>query len=394
MDIALTESEQLRHDLVREKHAQARTLLKTHGIDCWLTFAREGSDLLLPFVIGGEYIVAKSALMIFADGPSVAVVADYDVGQVEGIFDQVLSYSGDWSEPFLSVLSERNPSSIGINYAAEDFGIDGLTHGMYLLLVETLSKIGMETRLVSSAPVSESVRASKTTAEIERMRRACEITQRIFDDVTGMLKPRLSEIDIHEIINERMQTYGVRPAWEASFCPAVASSRTRRGHTPPGTTVLQPGDGLAIDFGVIYEGYASDMMRSWYFRKPGEKRAPAEMIHPFETVRDAIQMAAEIVKPGKRGYEVDEPVREYVASRGYSFTHALGHQLGRLAHDGGMVLGPNNARYGNRSSGIIEAGIVFTLEPVIAWVGIEDDVVVTDDGCEFLFPSQRELYLV
>lgn len=72
----LTEAQRLRRELVAEKHAQAVALLNEHGIDCWLTFAREGSDLLLPFVTGGEYIVGTSTLMLFANGPSVAIVAD------------------------------------------------------------------------------------------------------------------------------------------------------------------------------------------------------------------------------------------------------------------------------------------------------------------------------
>src|SRR5215213_6713773 len=111
-----TESQQLRRSLVAEKHAQAKSLLKKHGIDCWLTFQREGSDLLLPFVTGGDSLVGTAALMIFADGPTTAIVADYDVLQVEDVFDEVLPYSLDWKEPFRTVLKERNPAVIGINY--------------------------------------------------------------------------------------------------------------------------------------------------------------------------------------------------------------------------------------------------------------------------------------
>lgn len=389
-----TEQQQLRLDLLAEKHAQAKKLLRAEGIDCWLTFSREGSDLLLPFVMGGDYLVGTAALMIFADGPTVAIVADYDVLQVEGAFDQVIPYSLDWKEPFRSTLSERNPAVIGVNYAESDFGIDGLTHGMYLLLTETLKPIGFESRLVSSEPVSGLVRAVKTPSEIERIRRACQITQRIFDDVTEMLKPGLTELQVYEIINERMENYGVSPSWEASYCPAVASSKSRRGHAAPGNTVLEPGDAMAVDFGVMYEGYASDMQRSWYFRKPGETAPPAAMVHAFEAVKDGIKLAAELLKPGMIGWDVDKPVRDLVAERGYTFTHLLGHQLGRLCHDGGMVLGPNNARYSHRSGLKVEAGMVFTLEPVVTWVGLEDDVLVTETGCEFLHPSQESIYVV
>lgn len=390
----LTEAQRSRRELVGQKHAQAVGLLNTNQIDCWLTFAREGSDLLLPFVIGGEYIVGISALMIFANGPSVAIVADYDVGQVEGIFDQIIPYSRDWREPFQTVLRERNPSRIGINYSAHDHGMDGLTHGMYLALQAALAPLDFADRLVSAEPIAATVRAVKTPAEIERMRRACEITQRIFDDLTGMLKPGLTEYQIYEIVGERMQTYEVGPSWDASFCPAVFSTKSRPGHAPPGATRIERGDGLRLDFGVFYEGYASDMQRSWYLLKPGETEAPQEHRHAFETVRDGILMAAELLKPGVRGIDVDRPVREFIADRGYSFTHALGHQLGRMAHDGGMLLGPDNARYGERAKGIVEAGMVFTLEPVVATAMIEDDVVVTATGCEFLVPTQRTIYLI
>jgi Xaa-Pro aminopeptidase len=391
---ALTEAQAMRRELVAEKHAQAIALLGQRGLDCWLTFAREGSDLLLPYVIGGEYIVGTSALLLFANGPSVAIVADYDVGQVEGVFDRVIPYSRDWKEPLQTVLRERDPVSIGLNYAEHDHGVDGLTHGLYLALVAALVPLGFADRLVSAEPVAATVRAVKTRSEIERIRRACEITQRIFDDVTGMLTPGLSEAEIAEIFRERMQTYEVAPAWDASFCPAVFSTRSQPGHAAPGATRIERGDGLRVDFGVVYQGYASDMQREWYLLKPGETAAPAEFRHAFETVRDGILMAAELLKPGVRGYDVDNPVRQFVADRGYTFTHELGHQLGRWAHDGGMVLGPDNERYGARSQGVVEAGMVFTLEPCVASAMLEDDVVVTDNGCEFLVPTQREIRLV
>ena len=392
--VDLPEAEQLRRELMVEKHAQATALLREHGIDCWLIFQREGSDLMLPYVTGGEHIVGNAALMLFADGPSVAVVADSDVGQVEGIFDRVLSYSLDWKEPFLDTLRERNPVAIGINYSVDNEGIDGLTYGMYLKLLDALEPLGFGDRLTPSEPVAGRVRAIKTAAEVERIRRACAITQRILDDLTGMLKPGLTEVQIAEIVRERMQTYEVGPSWEASYCPTVSSSKSRRGHTPPGAVALEPGDGLALDFGVLHEHYASDMMRSWYFRKPGENGPPAEMMAAFDAVREGIRMAASLLKPGMKGSDVDKPVRSFMQERGFSFTHALGHQLGRSAHDGGMLLGPDNVRYGHRSSQIVEPGMVFTLEPVVTWVGLEENVVVTENGCEFLSTPQTEVYLV
>lgn len=393
-DVELSEDERLRRSLLAEKHAQAASLLREHDIDCWLTFAREGSDLLLPFVMGGDYLVGMSALMIFASGPSVAIVADYDQSQVDGVFDQVLPYSLDWSEPLQTTLAERRPQRIGINVSCADHGIDGLTHGLYLTLQQALEPIGLVGAMVPAEPVSARVRAIKTPAEIERITRSCQITARIFDDLEGMLKPGITESDVHAILVERMETYQVGPAWEAAWCPSVASSKSKGGHAAPGTVPIERGDAVRVDFGVIHEGYCSDMQRTWYLLAPGENAATPDIQRPFDAVRDGISLAAELIEPGKSGQEIDAPVRHLIEERGFTFTHALGHQLGRLAHDGGMVLGPDNARYGDRSAGTIEAGMVFTLEPCVGPIGLEEDVVVTDDGVRFLVPPQQQLFLI
>lgn len=390
----LTEAEELRRALVAEKHAQAVSLLRDHDLDCWLTFQREGSDLLLPYLLGREELVGTAALMLFADGPSVAIVADYDASQAAGLFDEVIPYALDWREPLQSLLAERRPRRIAINASEHDHGIDGLTHGLYLTLVAALRPLGLSDALVPAEPVAARVRAIKTPAEVERIRRACEITQRIFDDLTAMLRPGLSESDVHEIVVERMVTYGIGPAWEAETCPAVFAGDTPGGHGAPGATRLARGERVRLDFGVVSEGYRSDLQRTWYLRAPGETGPPAAIAAEFAAVRDAIDLAARSLRPGVRGHEVDAPVRAQLAAHGLTFSHALGHQLGRLAHDGGMVLGPDNARYGARAGGTVEAGMVFTLEPCAGRTNLEEDVVVTDDGCEFLVPPQRELYLI
>ena len=394
MDRRPTEEQTLRRALVAEKHAQATALLPAHGLDCWLTFSREGSDLLLPYVMGGEELVGTAALMLFADGPTVAIVADYDVGQVEDHFETVLPYSLDWQGPLREILNERKPARIGINFSEHDHGTDGLTHGLFLALIDALEPIGLAEALTTAEPVAAAVRATKTPAELERLRRAGEITQRIFEDITGMLKPGLTETEIAEIFRERMQTYEVGPAWEAAYCPSVFSSRSAGGHHAPGTTRIERGDGLRVDFGVRSEGYCSDLQRTWYLLRPGETAPPADFVRAFDTVHDGIRLAAETLRPGVTGQVVDAAARDPLAARGYTFTHALGHQLGRLAHDGGLLLGPDNARYGARSGGLVEAGMVFTLEPCVGPIGLEENVVVTETGCEFLVDPQEAVYLV
>ncbi|MDW7682397.1 MAG: M24 family metallopeptidase, partial [bacterium] len=161
-----------------------------------------------------------------------------------------------------------------------------------------------------------------------------------------------------------------------------------------------PGHIMNMDFGVRIDDYVSDLQRSWYFLKNGEVAAPDSVQHAFSTVRDAISRAAEFLRPGVEGWKVDAVARQYIVSQGYDeYPHALGHQVGREAHDGSGVLCPKWERYGDLPYFKVEAGQVYTLEPRVTCAGhgvatIEEEVVVTENGCEFLSPRQMELYLV
>ncbi len=102
---------------------------------------------------------------------------------------------------------------------------------------------------------------------------------------------------------------------------------------------------------------------------------------------------------GVRGYEIDEIAREVIVDAGYEeYKHAFGHGLGRACHDGGTLLGPRWPRYGATPEGIVEAGNVFTLELGVeteaGYVGVEEDVLVTENGCEFLSSFQRALMMI
>jgi Xaa-Pro aminopeptidase len=141
-----------------------------------------------------------------------------------------------------------------------------------------------------------------------------------------------------------------------------------------------------------------DIQRMFYFGKPSE--IPEEIKAAFETVKFVIQTAAEFLKPGRTGYEVDSIARDYVQAQGYEeYQHALGYQVGRNAHDGGTLLGPLWDRYGNSPKGIIEKGNVFALE-LCVWtknygqLSLEEDVLVTQSGCEFLSKAQDELICI
>jgi len=136
----------------------------------------------------------------------------------------------------------------------------------------------------------------------------------------------------------------------------------------------------------------------WYFGN--KENLPEELKDGMETIVEIIQMAADNIKPGLKGYEIDQLARDYLKENGYGeYMHGLGHQVGITAHDGGCMLGPRWPRYGNTTSMEIKKGHVFTIEPNLktksqGMVSMEEMVVVTATGCEFLVPPRIDyIYL-
>jgi len=137
-----------------------------------------------------------------------------------------------------------------------------------------------------------------------------------------------------------------------------------------------------------------------YFLDEGETAVPDDVRHAWDALWASLDAGAAALRPGAAGWEVDAAARSALVAAGYPEPmHALGHQLGRSAHDGGTTLAPRWDRYGAAPLGLVEEGNVFTLEYGAAvrgrgYIGLEEDVVLTADGVEWLSTPQREPWLV
>ena len=131
-----------------------------------------------------------------------------------------------------------------------------------------------------------------------------------------------------------------------------------------------------------------------------EDRIPDAVQNGFNAVRGAIHAAANVLKPGVMGWEVDAAARTYITEQGFpEYQHAVGHQIGRSVHDGAAVLGPKWERYGKTPEIKVEAGNVFTLELGVTiygygFIGLEENVLVTNSGIEWLSAPQTEIMIV
>lgn len=391
--------------LLHQKADQAQALLAETDLDCWLIFVRETGihpDPGVELVVGTD-VVRNSAFLLGRDGTRTAIVAAFDTAKVrgQGEFAEVVGYDEDIRGPLLDALRRLDPRTIGLNYSADDVTADGLTYGHWLLLNELLRDTPFSGRLTSAAPLLGRLRGRKLPEEIDRIRRAIAATEEIVAEVTPCVRPGASERDIADFVHEQFRRRGLPPAWELEGCPIVnVGPASDAGHTAPRSDLtIEPGHLVHIDLGVKVDGYCSDLQRMWYVRRQGETAPPEEIARACRTVVAAIEAAAAVLRPGVRGGDVDAAARRVVVAAGYpEFKHAVGHSLGRAVHDGGTLLGPPWPCYGRAPNGIVEAGNVFTLELGVATsagiLGLEEDVLVTAAGCEFLSSFQRKLILV
>lgn len=391
--------------LIQEKVEQAIKILNEYDVDCWVTFVRESAitrDSMLDFLVTAD-VTWHSAFILTKSGETYAILGQMDRQTVEdlGVYKNVSSYVKGIKEDFIKTIKEINPSSIALNFSKDSEISDGLTHGMYLTLHEFLSEIGYEDRIISAEQIASSLKARKTEYEIERIKKAIQHTLDIIALATSFIEPGKSEKEIAEFMIREVEKRKLGFAWEKSHCPAVFTGpETAEAHYKPTDRKVERGNVLNMDFGVKYEDYCADLQRTFYILQEGENQAPPEVQKGFETIITSIELARQALKPGVQGIEIDKVAREHIVSQGYEeYPHALGHQVGRFAHDGTALLGPPWEKYAQKPYKPLEEGMVFTIEPRLkvperGIVTVEEMVVVKKDSAEFLAEPQKELILV
>lgn len=393
--------------LTREKLAQAAELVRDSGVHVWLTFVREtgeASDPALPFLCETG-LVWISALMVGRDGRKIAVVGNYDADPLKhsGDWDEVIPYVQGIREPLLEVLERWIPKDetprIAVNFSEDDDKADGLTHGLYRLLVRHLEGTRFADCLESAHPILGRLRGIKTAEEIRRLRGAVAVTEGVYASIPERLRLGLDERALYDEIQAEIDQNRWGFGWSRAGNPIVNfGPDSMIGHGVPSSQIrLEPGHLVHLDLGIIVEDYSSDIQRCWYVAKPGETALPEDLVRGLAAVAGAIQAGAKALRPGALGHEVDAAARGFLVAAGYpEYMHAFGHQVGRVAHDGGSLLGPKWERYGRLPQIPIEEGEVYTLElgvtlPGRGYLGLEEMARVGADGVDWLTTPQRSI---
>ncbi len=239
---------------------------------------------------------------------------------------------------------------------------------------------------VSLRPIAgdlRTLRIRKEAEEIATIRRAVEIATESFRDAQPRLRPGAGERVIAEFLECRMKRRGGdKPAFDTIV---ASGERGALPHGAPSGKRLRAGESVVVDFGARFQGYHSDETKTVILGNPTPR-----MRRAYNVVRRAQEKALRAIRPGVSVRAIDRTAREVIEAAGFGkfFGHGTGHGVGLAVHEE-PVISP-------LGRGIVEEGMVFTVEPGIyipGWGGVrlEDMVLVTSRGCELLTSLSKDL---
>ena len=235
-------------------------------------------------------------------------------------------------------------------------------------------------RLIPTERIVERARVIKDAGEVATFRKAALLLSEAALRVLDSVSPGRSELEIAADIDSFLRQAGFSgPAFDTIVASGPNSALP---HARPGARRLLPGDSVVLDFGGVYDGYCVDLTRTVQLPP-----ATDAFLHTFAAVRAAHGAAIAAIRPGQQASLIDTAAREVLRAHGLAdaFVHGTGHGLGLEVHEEPRVTKPGSAA----ADETLQPGMVFTVEPGAYLPGahgvrIEDDVVVTAEGCEVL----------
>lgn len=342
-----------------------RKMLNEKNLEAILIFNPENRQYVSGFTGSAGYVLISENVQLF--------MTDFRyIGQAQKETDGYEIVEIGRNNPVTDILKDYDFKTLGI----ED---DYITYEQFLNFDEKLKN----TKLVPLKRSLVELRSVKSLEEVDKIQKAAEIADKAYEHIIQKIQPGMKEIDIALDLEYFMKNLG---ASKVSFDTIVASGyRSALPHGVASEKTLEKGDMVTIDFGCVYQGYCSDMTRSFVLGQASEKQREI-----YDTVLQAQITALEAVKPGKTGKELDESAREIIKNKGYGkyFGHGLGHGVGLEVHEL-----PHVNQLGEKP---MEPGMVITIEPGVyipefGGVRIEDLLVVTEDGFKVLSNTPKEL---
>ena len=379
--------------LLAARHARVRAALGREGLDALVVFHLPNIRYLTGFAGSSAIaVLAQDELVLITDGRYVTEVETRVAPGCPGL--RLLKVDSTYDATLAAFLRGFDCPRVGFESAHLTVKRhDALTES----LRDTPSRRAGAGALIPAERLVEAARIRKDAAELETFRRAGALLSAVAREVIGGIRAGQPEWEVAADIDDRIRRGGFeRPAFDTIVASGPNGALP---HARPGDRRLQPGDLAVLDFGGVYDGYCVDLTRTVSVGTPG-----AEARRVYDAVAAAQLAAIRAVKPSAAVTDVDEAARAVLEGHGLgpAFSHATGHGLGLEIHEEPRV-GPRRADVpGVPPAGRddrLEPGVVFTVEPGaylpgFGGVRIEDDVLVTESGVEWLTDVPRELQVV
>lgn len=313
------------------------------------------------------------AVLLFPDGNIHLLVSNLecDLAREASSNISIFTTSHEFFEQLHALTSSCN--TIGIPFQK-------IVHSDILTLLKYFPSSSLQDVTVACTEA----RMRKDLEELSRIEKACTISDRVMEQIPQFIHKGITESELAAEIDYHLQRFGAQSiAFEtiSSF-----GKHTALPHYSHGTRVLQHGDFILCDFGACVDKYNADMTRTFIYGRATELQ---KQMH--RTVLDAQRVGIDAIHPGIIANQVHKQVAELIDHSEFAnrFIHATGHSLGLDTHDNRIGL---NAH----CNLLLDEGMVLTVEPgvylpMVGGVRIEDDILVTSDGCKCLTTSNREL---
>ena len=352
------------------RREKLRSRWKTAGIDALLVSAPSNVSYLTGFSGDSSVLlVGRERDLIVSDGRYTTQLEQECPG-----LEKLIRLPGQDMNPALAhVLATMGLRRVG--FEATSWTV--AEHEALVAALPTVALVGLTGQV-------EALRQIKDETEVAAIRQAIRCAERAFQMLRASLREGDSEKDTADALDGYLRRCG---ATAASFPPIVAVGvNSASPHARPTTsTRIGQDDFVLIDWGATGRPYKSDLTRVLVTGKVTPK---FEAI--YRTVLSALERGIAAIRPGVKAHEIDAEARSVIEEAGFGrfFDHGLGHGLGIDIHE--------DPRIRKGSNVVLEPGMVFTVEPGIYlpdWGGIriEDDVLVTPDGCEVLSHVPRSL---
>ena len=286
------------------------------------------------------------------------------------------------------MVDRANPYNKLLNEAIADFGVTALGYEEnYLTVAEFLDyEKHLKAALVPMNKEIYGFRGVKEDWELELMRKAQDITDKAFSEVLTRIHAGMTELELQAELIYCLYKNG---AQGLSFDPIVVSGpNTSMPHGVAGERVIQEGDFVTMDFGVLHQGYCSDMTRT-----VAVGYATDEMKQVYNTVLQAQLAGIAATRAGVAGSIIDKAARKVIEDAGYGkyFGHGYGHSLGLEIHESPS---PNFANHDPMPVGAVASAEPGIYLPGKFGVRIEDVTIYTEDGCEDITSSPKNLIII